>query len=106
MKSNYKTYNPQELDAISKEAARKEVEKYHDKFAAVITYETFAVVCKVLHEDFGFGKERLQRLKDHFEDEAMLIETGMIGKEYRAGQVIDWLKSKFGIDLYKSKFDK
>ena len=78
--------------------------KYYDRFAAVITNETFAVVCKVLHEDFGFGKERLQKLKDHFEDEAKLIETGMMGKEYRADQVVEWLQNKFGIDLNKSKF--
>ena len=104
MKSYIKTYRPQDLDRISKEAAQKEVEKYYDRFAAVITNETFAVVCKVLHEDFGFGKERLQKLKDHFEDEAKLIETGMMGKEYRADQVVEWLKHKFGIDLNKSKF--
>lgn len=104
MKSYIRKYRPQDIERISRDAAKKEVENYYDQFSAVITYETFAVVCKILHEDFGFGKERLQKLKDHFEDEAKLIETGMMGKEYRADQVVEWLKNKFGIDLYESKF--
>lgn len=103
MKSNYRTYSSSELEKKSREIAQQEIDKYADKFSEIIANQVFACCCYVLHLEFGFGGKRLKRLKDGFEDIADLMEQGVIGKEFNATQAVEWLKSKYGIDLNEQK---
>lgn len=105
MKSNYKTYNPQQLEEKSREIAKQEIDKYADRVSEIIAHQVFAVCCLALHDHFGFGEIRLKRLKDRFEDIAVMMEHDIMGKEFTATQVIDWLKNQYGIDLNQSKYD-
>ena len=63
-----------------------------------IGQQVTAMICKVLHDEFGFGKSRLQKVIDSTEN---LFELcAFDGKRFQATQAVEWLKS-IGIDLEK-----
>lgn len=85
----------QQLDEISDEL--------YAQFAHGIAYQTLATAFWVLHRDFGFGAERLKRLKDGIEDEFNLMEIGVFGKEYTTAEPVKWCKDH-GIDFEESQY--
>lgn len=90
-------------DVAAKKAAYELRDKIQDKIERDIFEQTIATVFWVLHKNFGFGSERLKRLKDATEDEFVLMQQGILGNEYNPRYCQEWLKS-IGIDLTKSQY--
>lgn len=59
------------------------------------------MICKVLHDDFGFGKSRLQKVIDSTENLFSLCE--MDGERFSAIQAVEWMRDAIGIDLNKGE---
>lgn len=66
-----------------------------------IGQQVTAMICKVLHDDFGFGKSRLQKVIDSTENLFSLCE--MDGERFSAVQAVEWLRDAIGIDLNKGE---
>ena len=60
----------------------------------------------VLHREFGFGGERLRKLKDLTESEYMAMKTGVLGKPYSTNDCVKFLKENYGIDFDESQYDE
>ena len=111
MKSNYLT-NRTELRKIAAEEAQKQLDEFRQtkcrECSASIGYQTIATMMIVLHRQYGFGRKRLQALKDALETEFYWMENGIPGmkkKEHYTGvYYIEKLKT-MGIDLTKSIYD-
>lgn len=63
-----------------------------------VANQVAAVMLKALHDNFGFGKDRMCRLIDCTERLFELCAAD--GKRFKATQCIEWLRS-IGIDLEK-----
>ena len=107
MRANYVTVNQSKVEKLTEESAKKIMYEMRDEIYKEIErdimYQTIAVVFWALHKHFGFGKDRLQRLKDFTEDEFKLMIDGVLGKDYSPRHCEEWLRS-IGIDLDKSQY--
>lgn len=107
MKAYYQTVSKSKAWKLTDEAARQAVEEIRDEIQSKIekdvTNQALATVFWVLHKHFGFGKSRLQKLKDLTEDEYTLMIDGVLGREYNPRYCEEWLKS-IGIDLDESQY--
>ena len=107
MKSNYTIMNRSQAQKLAEETGKKAAyelrDEIQDKIETGVMHQTISVVFWVLHKHFGFGKDRLQRLKDYTEDEFKLMIDGVLGKKYSPRNCEEWLKS-IGIDLNKSQY--
>ena len=99
MRANY-AYSRSELDKEARRIAQEEIDKAYDKWAQSCCYHALAVCYAVLHREFGFGAERLQRLTRGIDAELSLMEHGVLGKEYKESDIRAWLKS-IGIEFEK-----
>lgn len=83
------------------QVAKEEIEKQKTEICPAcenrIGQQVTAMICKVLHDDFGFGKSRLQKVIDSTENLFSLCE--MDGERFSAVQAVEWLKDSMGIDL-------
>ena len=99
MKSNY-IGNKSDQRKLALEVAKEEIERQKATVCVSceqsIANQVAAVMLKALHDNFGFGKDRMCRLIDCTEN---LFELCAIdGKRFNAVQAVEWLKS-IGIDL-------
>lgn len=62
-----------------------------------IGQQVTAMICKVLHDEFGFGKSRLQKVVDSTENLFSLCEID--GERFSAVQAVEWMRDAMGIDL-------
>lgn len=99
MRANYKTYSRQELNRIAIETAERYKDQMYDSVSKDCTYQALAVAFWTLHKKFGFGKQRLAKLKTEIEV-MYYLEEG----EIRNVQKI--LKDDFNIDFNESDIDK
>lgn len=110
MRARYGAYSKSELDKRSREIAREEVKKMRDEIYAYCerdcSYQAIATCLWVLHRHFGFGKTRLQRLKNLIEDEYRLMELGILGKDYSPRDLQKWLKDEMKIDLDATQYQE
>ena len=97
MRSNY-TRSKKEVEREDVKAAKAEIDKVYDMWAQQCCYHALAVCYAVLHREFGFGAERLQRLTRGIDAELMLMEHGVLGKTYQESDIRKWLKS-IGIEF-------
>ncbi len=91
---------------IVQEEAKRQTTEIYDAALRDATYQAFAVMMCVLHAEFGFGGERLRRLKDRTEDEFMFMKTGMKGKGYDTNYCVKYLKEHYNIDFSESQYDE
>lgn len=109
MKSNYlqsKSEQRKMLLDIAREELRKQEKELCPDCMKNIGYQALAVAFWILHRDFGWGTERLNRLKDHVEDQFNMIENGIPGMattHYSATAFFSALK-KIGVDLEVSQY--
>lgn len=100
MKSRY-IASKTEQERIAMQVAREEIERQKaelcPKCEEGIANQVAAVMLKALHDNFGFGKERICRLIDC--TESLFELCAKDGKRYKATQCIEWLKEKMDIDL-------
>lgn len=105
MKSRYTTFGDRDLQS----RIRKEIKQYSDSIYDAVekdcTYQAIAVTMAALHREFGFGKDRLQRLKAAIESEYTLMLGGVMGTEYSPRDCQKWLKEQYDIDLEVSRYD-
>lgn len=108
MKSNYSIVNRAQQQKLAKKTAIEEVKRQMITICPDcqlnLQYQIFATVLWVLHQQFGYGTARLNRLKDAVEREFDLMEKGILGKEYKASMLYQSLKA-IGVDLEVSQFD-
>lgn len=78
------------------------VTERYDEITHNAAYQSMAVTFYILSRDFGFGKQRLAKLKDAIEDEFALMDVGILGRDYNANHVCAHLKEKYDIDFGES----
>lgn len=97
MKSRY-IASTTESEKLARKVAQEEIDKCYDKWAQECAYHGLAVCFAVLHRDFGFGAERLQKLRRGIQSELDLMEHGVLGKTYAESDIRKWLQS-IGIEF-------
>lgn len=99
MKSRY-IASKTESEKIAIRIARDEVERQKAIVCPAceqsIGNQVTAMILKVLHDEYGFGKARLQHVLECAEGLFLLCAAD--GKRFQATQAVEWLKS-IGIDL-------
>lgn len=93
-----------QIRRIVQDEAKRQATEIYDKALQDAAYQAFAVMMIVLHREFGFGGERLQRLKDLTESEFMMMREGILGKEYTTNDCVKFLKDTYGIDFAESQY--
>ena len=101
MKSNY-TRSKTEVEREARKAAKAEIDKVYDEWAQSCCYHALAVCFAILHREFGFGAERLKRLRRSIDAELSLMEHGVLGRKYAESDIRKWLLS-IGIDFEDDK---
>lgn len=100
MKANYLSSRG-DFNSASREIARQEIEKQKATVCPAceqsIGNQVAAVMLKALHDNFGFGKDRMCRLIDC--TESLFELCARDGKRYHATDCIKWLRDCIGIDL-------
>lgn len=108
MKSNYGPVNMTKLQRETQAIAERLVkEREADIINAVqssIMQQVLSVTFWILHRDHGWGKDRLNRLKDEIEDEFVLMHKKPLGKEYSPLDLRDWLRNQYGVDLEETRY--
>jgi hypothetical protein len=87
-----------------KEIVKQEVEKAYPEISKDVAYQTFAMVFLILNRDYGFGKKRLQDLKDSIEMEYWKMQEKPCGIDYTPEDVLRICIERFGIDFNVSQF--
>lgn len=95
-----------QIRRIVKEEATQQTTKIYEAALRDATYQAHAVMMCVLHREFGFGEERLRRLKDLTESEYMAMRVGALGKPYTTNDCVKFLKEEYGIDFAESQYDE
>lgn len=102
MKSRY-IASKTESEKIAIRIAREEVERQKKLFCPAceqsVANQVAAVMLKVLHDEYGFGKQRLQNVIEC--TEGLFSLCAVDGKRFCATQCVDWLRDAMGIDLNK-----
>ena len=93
-----------QIRRVVQEEAKRQATEIYDMAMQDSVYQAFAVMMCVLHREFGFGGERLRRLKDLTEDEFMSMKTGVLGKPYSTNDCVRFLKQQYGIDFSESRY--
>ena len=100
MKANY-IASKGDLKRASLESAKEELERQKQEVCPAceqyIGKQVTAVLLKVLHDQYGFGKRKLKNVMEYANGLFELCRKD--GKKYQATQCIDWLKEEMGIDL-------
>lgn len=104
MKSNY-IANKGDQKKVALEVARQEIER-QKKFVCKdceqnIGNQVTAMILKVLHDEYGFGKQRLQKVIEF--TEGLFLLCAVDGKRFNAVQAVEWLRDAMGIDLNKGE---
>lgn len=109
MKAHY-TNGPVNLAKLQREtqtvAERLVKEREDEIIAAVqtsIMQQVLSVAFWILHRDFGYGPERLNKLKNAIEDEFVLMHKKPLGEDYSPLDVRAWLKN-YGVDLEETQY--
>lgn len=109
MKSNFNA-GPINLNKLRREtqaiAERLVQERETEITAAVqssVMQQVLAVTFWILHRDFGYGAERLNRLMNSIEDEFVIMHKKPMGKEYSPLDIRTWLKD-YGVDLEETQY--
>lgn len=103
MKSRIYRTDSQVRKAVTEEVERQTTEIY-EKAMQDTAYQCFATMMIVLHREFGFGGERLRKLKDLTEAEFYAMEKGVLGKPYTANDCVRFLKENYSIDFSESQY--
>lgn len=95
-----------EIQKICRAVVEKDLEERQDAIIQDAVHQALGVAFHILSRDFGFGRRRLKKLKDEIEAEFKLMQIGVLGKEYNAHHVLNYLKETYGIDFSESQYTK
>lgn len=93
-----------QLRKIIDKNINERIPELYDEIERNTAYQCIATVFAVLAKNYGFGKVRLNRLKNEVEDEFALMESGVLGREYSTSDVCKWLKERFDIDFSRTQY--
>jgi NMD protein affecting ribosome stability and mRNA decay len=100
------TKTQKEIEKICRAVVNKDLEERQDAIVQDAAYQALGVAFRVLARDYGFGRRRLAKLKDLIEAAFKLMQIGVLGKEYNAHHVLNYLKETYGIDFSESQYTK
>lgn len=107
MKSNWGAVNMNKLrketQAVAERLVKEREAKIIDAVKDSVSQQILAMAFWELHKEFGWGKKRLNRLKNLIEDEFVLMHKKPLGKEYSPLDVRSWLK-QYGVDLEETQY--
>lgn len=95
-----------QIRRIVQDEATKQTTQIYDKAMKDAVYQNMAVVFCVLHREYGFGGERLRKLKNSVEAEYMAMKLGVLGKTYDTDDCVKFLKENYNIDFSESMYGK
>ncbi len=100
MRANY-THNRSDMKRMAMEVAKEELERQKQTICPAceqyIGQQVTAVLLKVLHDQYGFGKRKLKNVMEHANG---LFELCRYNPDmFQATQCMVWLKDEMGIDL-------
>lgn len=82
-------------------ADKKEVDALYDTLSTNLYQHMLVTIMYSIHREFGFGRDRLMRLKKEFDKNVkMLLKLDWMGEHYTTFE--DWgieLNQKFGLDF-------
>lgn len=86
------------------EVAKEEIERQKTEVCPDcqnrVGQQVLAVVLKVLHDEFGFGKHRLETVRNGVENLFFLCGED---DRFSAVQAVEWLRDAMGINLEKER---
>ena len=91
-------------DKDIKRIVQEEVNRMYPAISRDICYQVLAVTFIVLNREYGFGKKRLNDVKDWIETEYFKMQESPCGVKYDPDDAVRICKERFGIDFYKSIF--
>ena len=105
MKSAYIT-SRSESDRRARQIAREEIKRQKEQFCETcqqrMEAQTISIMCKVLHDNYGFDKSKIKELIDCAEAIGLFIHDS--GSNYQCA--IDWMRDEIGIDLKEEETDE
>ena len=108
MKSNWGPVNltqlRKETQAVAERLVQEREGEIIDAVQTSIMQQVLATTFWVLHREYGWGKDRLNRLKNQIEDEFVLMHKKPMGKEYSPLDLRELLKNKYGVDLEETQY--
>ena len=99
----YKT--EKEIRKVCEKQVTEYLTKNYQKISRDGAFQMLAVAFVVLIKEFGFGTKRLKRLKDLIENEFMLMEKGICGRQYNTDDCKRHLKENYSIDFEESCYE-
>ena len=103
MRSNYIRAGGAESRQMFREIAKEEIKKQKAEFCPgceeKIQTQVIALLCRVLHDRFGFGKKRLTELLQL----ARGLDIITVDAKKEDQIWVDWLREKMGIVLVQPK---
>lgn len=110
MKSNYCT--TVNRAALRRELTRQTEARINERADEIqkevefsVATQMLAVTLWILHRDHGWGRERLNRLKNEIEDEFVLMHKGIMGKTYNPVDLREKLKTEYGVDFDRTRYE-
>lgn len=107
MKSNY-IQNRGQSERIAKQVAREEIARQKAFMCPDCqmntVYQTLATAFVILQRRYRFTAKTLNAIKNDIEDEFTLMETGFLGRDYTANQLVQALQ-EIGVDFGASKYN-
>lgn len=100
----YSTEN--QIRRAVKEESERQTTVIYEKAMKDAAYQCFATMMVVLHREFGFGGERLRRVKDLTEAEFFAMMNGVLGKSYDTTDCVRFLKETYNIDFEESMYGR
>ena len=98
VKANY-IGSKSEQRKLALEVAKEEIERQKAEFCpecmANAERQTISIMCKVLHDNYGFDKEKLKDLIGCAEAIGLFIHNR--GDDYKCA--VDWMRDEIGVDL-------
>ena len=92
-----------ETQAVAERLVKEREAAIIDAVQSSVMQQVLAVTFWILHRDYGWGKGRLNDLKNKIEDEFVLMHKKPMGREYNPLDVRDWLK-EYGVDLEETQY--
>jgi hypothetical protein len=112
MRANY-VASKNDMRKIATEEAKKQLDELRatecERCQTSIGFQAIATVMMVLHRQYGFGRKRLQALKDAVETEFYMMDHGVPGvtkrRQYTGVDFVAKLK-EMGVDLEVSQYER
>ena len=92
-----------ETEAVAERLVKEREAAIIDAVQTSVMQQVLSVTFWILHRENGWGRGRLNRLKNQIEDEFVLMHKKPMGREYSPLDVRAWLK-KYGVDLEETQY--